>query len=184
MIEIVAWLVIALTSVILERTLANHDRGEPTAGAKAMDRVMVLATAFSLIEPLLANFVPGFGPILPISIVGLVIAVGGVVIRAWAMRTLGGRYVLTPQSQSDQHFLETRGPYGFVRHPGYSGILLQLLGMGLLLSPLVAVLANVPVVYFAWLRIKGEERILRREFEPEYQAYSLAVKWRLVKWVF
>ena len=184
MIENLAWLVIALTSVILERRFANHDRGKPTNEAKAMDRVMILATLFSLIEPLLAQFVPGFGPTLPFAVVGLVIAISGLAIRAWAMSTLGARYVLTPQSQSDHHFLETRGPYRFVRHPGYAGIILQLLGMGLLLSPLVALFANVPVIFFAALRIKGEEKILRKEFQPDYQVYSLSVRWRLAKWIF
>ncbi len=177
-ISLLAWSGVAVSSAIIETVLTNHDRRGAPAGSRAMDRVMVLMTMVALVVPLaLVEPVP-----LPIAAIGLVCALAGVGLRTWAILSLGLRYVLTPRPVSSRPVVQRRGPYALVRHPGYLGLLAQLLGMGVMLSPVAAALAMVPLVYCCTLRITGEERMLRRELS-EYARYQSDVRWKLLPWI-
>jgi protein-S-isoprenylcysteine O-methyltransferase Ste14 len=74
------------------------------------------------------------------------------------------------------HTLVTNGPYRFVRHPTYSGLLLFFLGMGLALGDWLSVMALVliPAAGIAY-RIKVEERALLAAFGEEYRVYMTKV---------
>ncbi len=81
-----------------------------------------------------------------------------------------GRNWGIPMSQKEDAELITAGPYGFVRHPIYSGIMLamfgSMLGMSLLwLLPLV--LFGIYFIYSA----RHEEELMCRQFPRRYPAY-------------
>ena len=82
--------------------------------------------------------------------------------------------------QSDRgHHLIRSGPYGFIRHPGYAGMLFGSIGGALAIG---SWLGLVPVLVFAGLilrRVVLEERFLRDHLAG-YLDYSNAVRWRLV----
>jgi Isoprenylcysteine carboxyl methyltransferase (ICMT) family len=50
--------------------------------------------------------------------------------RVWSRFSLGRYFTYTVQTSSDQPVI-TNGPYRFVRHPSYTGVLLMVLGAGL-----------------------------------------------------
>jgi protein-S-isoprenylcysteine O-methyltransferase Ste14 len=77
------------------------------------------------------------------------------------------------------HRVVSSGPYAFVRHPMYSGIMLFFLGVPLLLGSWWGVaIAPVFAVLFA-VRARIEERALI-EGLPEYADYAARVRYRLV----
>jgi methyltransferase len=82
-------------------------------------------------------------------------------IKYWAIGTLGPRWtfrVLVPPKS----VLVTDGPYRFVRHPNYIGVMGELAGFALMAHAVYAGVASV--LMFAWLiarRIRVEERALR-----------------------
>lgn len=178
------WVAAALSGAVAELALANHARYDAGYGARTIDRAMRLTIALCLGAPVIARLIPGWGSPAPAVIAGAVCTLAGLLIRAWAMRTLGRRYVLTPQAQSADHYLCSTGPYRYLRHPGYLGLLLQFLGMGAMLSPVVAIAASMPMIGVFVLRIHGEERILLREFGTDYRRYRDTVRWKLVPCVF
>ncbi len=72
----------------------------------------------------------------------------------------------------------TRGPYRLVRHPGYLGELLMILGCSIAawqLSSLAPLAAAIPLVA---LRILAEERVLSSS--AAYVKYADQVRWRLI----
>ena len=74
----------------------------------------------------------------------------------------------------------TNGPYRFVRHPTYSGLLLLFLGTGLALGDWLSVAALVllPGVGIGY-RIMVEERMLLAGLGDDYAQYRKRT-WRLV----
>jgi protein-S-isoprenylcysteine O-methyltransferase Ste14 len=66
------------------------------------------------------------------------------------------------------------GPYRVIRHPGYAGVLLSMVGLGLIIGNWVSV-AFLVVGLAAGLvyRIKVEEDALSRDLGGRYQAYAM-----------
>lgn len=183
MLDVLAWVTPAVLLAVTELVFAARGSREAPAEAVAMDHVMKAATVLSLAAPLL--LAPMIARPLPAIVgAGFAVALGGVAVRLVAMMTLRSRYRLTPQRQSSDHYLVTRGPYALVRHPGYGGILLALAGMALTAAGPVALVFVAPVAVFCVLRIAGEERLLREEFGTDFSDYCGAVRWRLVPWLY
>jgi len=168
----VAIVVLALAFIPMAfeaRLAAAHDRGLRAAGAiEPKDDVfpvmqVVYPTAFlaMALEALLRD-----------AHVDLILGAGAIVfalgkaIKYWAIATLGPRWtfrVLVPPGSG----LVQRGPYRFMHHPNYLGVMGELAGMGLMAHALVA--GPIAVVLFGAIiaaRIRVEERALARVNSP------------------
>ncbi|MGA2702435.1 MAG: isoprenylcysteine carboxylmethyltransferase family protein [Isosphaeraceae bacterium] len=77
------------------------------------------------------------------------------------------------------HRLITEGPYRFVRHPGYTGMLLSFLGSGLVLGSWWSLLPLIPVMVLILRRTTLEDRYLREHLEG-YVGYAERVRFRLL----
>lgn len=103
---------------------------------------------------------------------GLVTAATGLGIRTWAVRTLGKFFTLHVQALPD-HKVVRNGPYRFVRHPSYTGALLMLIGVPLLIDAWITAVV-FGILFCAWtiVRIRQEELVLETALGPEYTAYK------------
>jgi protein-S-isoprenylcysteine O-methyltransferase Ste14 len=108
------------------------------------------------------------------DLAGVVLCAAGVALVIASRRALG-------RSWSDlvvlknNHELIQRGPYRWMRHPLYSGMLLAILGSAITVNTRVAYLA-VPVVLFGfWVKSRQEEALLEQHFS-EYRQYRQRVK--------
>jgi protein-S-isoprenylcysteine O-methyltransferase Ste14 len=108
----------------------------------------------------------------PLFILGLVLMAAGVFLRQWAILALGRFFTVDVRVHSDQTVVQ-RGPYRWVRHPSYSGLLIFFVGVGLALSNWLSliVLAVVPAVGLL-LRIRSEEHALIAALGDEYRRYA------------
>ncbi|HEV8669248.1 MAG TPA: isoprenylcysteine carboxylmethyltransferase family protein [Candidatus Limnocylindria bacterium] len=107
-----------------------------------------------------------------LQFIGLAIAVTSAAFAAWAMWSLGRSYGIR-LDVFEGHSLKTDGPYRFVRHPMYLGIVLFHLGASLALqSPLLLGATALYVVPFTAIRIGAEERVLRDAFGERYLRYA------------
>ncbi|HKY50466.1 MAG TPA: isoprenylcysteine carboxylmethyltransferase family protein, partial [Candidatus Limnocylindria bacterium] len=71
------------------------------------------------------------------------------------------------------HMLKTDGPYAFVRHPMYLGIILFHIGASLALaSPLLLAMTALIIVPFTAIRLVAEEKVLRHAFGERYVRYA------------
>jgi protein-S-isoprenylcysteine O-methyltransferase Ste14 len=109
-----------------------------------------------------------------VALIGL-----GIALRQWAVWTLGRYFTVVIRVTADQSVIE-KGPYRWVRHPSYTGLLLTLLGLGAALSNWFSVLALVILPVFGIVyRIRVEERELLRRLGESYRRYAARRK-RLV----
>ena len=92
---------------------------------------------------------------------GTAIFVLGKAVKVWAIATLGERWtykvLILPGAP-----LVADGPYRFIRHPNYVGVVGELIGMALITGARVT--GPLGVLFFSWLllrRIRAEDRALR-----------------------
>lgn len=111
------------------------------------------------------------GPLMMWQVSGLFLFVIGMLMRHRAVIWLGD-YFRTKVTLLDDHRLVTDGPYARVRHPSYTGVLLNTVGFGLATGNGVALIAFalLPMAALAY-RITVEEKALAEHFGPEWQAY-------------
>lgn len=109
----------------------------------------------------------------------LLVFATGLALRAWSIRVLG-RWFTVDVATSDDHELVARGPYAFVRHPSYTGVLLCFAGWAATFEHAVSAAAVfAPFACALLYRIHVEERVLAQRFGPEWAAYAARTK-RLV----
>ncbi len=108
------------------------------------------------------------------------ISVIGVGVAVWARVHLGRNWSPRP-AVKEQHELVTSGPYAYVRHPIYTGLILMAFGTALTGSIWgIGVLVAASLVFIS--RIGREEKIMRELFPNEYPEYRKRTK-RLVPFV-
>jgi protein-S-isoprenylcysteine O-methyltransferase Ste14 len=113
--------------------------------------------------------------------VGLGLFVLGLALAIWARLYLGRNWGM-PMTQKAEPELVRTGPYRYVRHPIYSGIILGMVGTAVAVSLywLVAVVALG--AYFTW-SAHVEERNMTKLFPEAYPAYKHSTK-MLVPFIF
>ncbi len=106
---------------------------------------------------------------------GLVICAAGLLLVIVSRRALGRNWSdLVALKQ--HHELIERGPYRWVRHPLYSGVLLGLLGAALTVGTAIA---YGVAAFCAWglvVKSRQEEKLLAQGFPAAYPAYRRRVK--------
>jgi protein-S-isoprenylcysteine O-methyltransferase Ste14 len=113
---------------------------------------------------------------------GIVLIVIGIIVRQWAIFTLGRFFTLTIGIQKNQKVVDY-GPYRFIRHPSYLGLLIVLLGIGAALQSWEGVLAIVVISGLAiGYRIHIEEKVMVSELGEDYIKYMKRTK-RLIPFV-
>ncbi|MGE5248680.1 MAG: methyltransferase family protein [Bacteroidota bacterium] len=120
------------------------------------------------------------GAILPrlpgMQIAGMVLVILGATLGIWARSALRGMYSGHVQVTAEQ-VLMIRGPYGLVRHPGYTGFLLAALGIAIGYSSLAGLVAIVVLLGPALAyRIGVEETLLESRFGDPYRLYQGRVR--------
>lgn len=113
-----------------------------------------------------------------IQYLGLMLIPAGLVLREWAIIKLGRFFSRTVQVEWD-HKIITDGPYRWIRHPSYTGMILIYLGIALAIGTWVGVLVTLGLVLSATVyRISVEEKVLLEAFGTTYRDYMKRT-WRL-----
>jgi protein-S-isoprenylcysteine O-methyltransferase Ste14 len=176
----IAWL---LYWLVAARAVKTTRWREPISSG-LLHRVPLILAALLLLGgrllpfPLRERFLPQTSawPVL-----GLVMLVAGLGFAVWARRHLGPNWSGTVTLKEDHALIRT-GPYNYVRHPIYSGILLALLGTAVVIGEWRGVLALALAFTGLAYKSKVEEGRMREIF-PEYDQYCRE-RAALIPWVF
>jgi protein-S-isoprenylcysteine O-methyltransferase Ste14 len=109
-----------------------------------------------------------------IFFVGFLFAVAGLLFTVWARRHLAANWSADVTIKAG-HQLITSGPYAWVRHPIYSGLLLGFAGSAVALGQRRGIVAVVVVGLALWRKLRIEERGMRQLFGERYTAYAQRV---------
>jgi protein-S-isoprenylcysteine O-methyltransferase Ste14 len=113
-----------------------------------------------------------------IQYLGLLMIPAGLALREWAIIKLGRFFSRTVQLEAG-HEIITDGPYRWIRHPSYTGMILIYLGIALAIGTWLGVFITVGLMLGASMyRISIEEKVLIEAFGTAYQDYMKST-WRL-----
>lgn len=114
--------------------------------------------------------------------IGIAMMWGGIALRLWSFRTLGSYFTFRVMTSPEQAVIST-GPYHYLRHPGYLGVVTILVGLGATYANWLS-LAALGLVPIAGIisRIRVEEAALTRTLGNAYTSYAASHK-RLIPFV-
>jgi protein-S-isoprenylcysteine O-methyltransferase Ste14 len=113
---------------------------------------------------------------------GLLFIVVGLLMREWAIVKLGQFFSRTVQIKSE-HQLITDGPYRWLRHPAYTGMIFIYLGIALAIGTWLGAVITTGLMLAAILyRIRVEEQVLIEKFGDEYRDYMKRTWGLLPRW--
>jgi protein-S-isoprenylcysteine O-methyltransferase Ste14 len=127
----------------------------------------VLLATRRFVPPSLAERCVPLSPM--IDAVGILLVLAGLGFAIWARWYLGSNWSAAV-TLKDQHTLIRTGPYRYVRHPIYSGILLAICGSAAIIGEGRAALAVLLAFLGLFYKSRIEEKVMRERF-PEYDAY-------------
>ncbi len=160
------------------------ERLAPPAGAKFWDKViMSMLRLMQLVRYILAGLDLRYGwsgsfP-LAAQITALIVCFLSYGLLAWAMAS-NAFFSQIVRIQSDRgHVVIAGGPYRYVRHPGYVGMIVFELAMATLLASWWALLASALCAILLILRTALEDNTLQAELTG-YSSYAHKVRYRLL----
>ena len=109
-----------------------------------------------------------------LAAIGAVLFACGIALAVWARLNLGRNWGM-PMTQRAEPELITSGPYRFVRHPIYSGLLMAMLGTAFVNNLFGLIVVAVLVAYFFYSGTV-EERNLTATFPKAYPEYKSRTK--------
>lgn len=134
--------------------------------------------------PMLLAYVLAFSPLLWVGVlgqpwvprnsteqlVGAAVTVAGVAFAIWARLSIGRNWsgVVTVK---EEHELIRRGPYAWIRHPIYTGLIAAMIGTALVIDRWACVLATFILATSFVFKSRIEEQFMRRTFGPDYEEY-------------
>jgi protein-S-isoprenylcysteine O-methyltransferase Ste14 len=116
-----------------------------------------------------------------LTAVGLAVFFLGLAIAVWARLHIGSNWG-TPMARKDEPDLVTSGPYRWVRHPIYSGLILAVTGIALAVS-LWGLIAVALLAGFFVYSATREEAYLTELFPDSYPVYRRSTK-MLIPFIF
>jgi protein-S-isoprenylcysteine O-methyltransferase Ste14 len=141
---------------------------------------MAISISFPLVIAAGLDHRYGWSPAFPLwlNIIGFILIAVGYAFGVWAF--IENRFfssVVRIQTERGHVVCDT-GPYRIVRHPGYAGNILPLLGIVLALGSVWTVIPAVVALVIAIVRTALEDRTLQEEL-PGYREYAHRVRYRL-----
>jgi protein-S-isoprenylcysteine O-methyltransferase len=158
--------------------------GAPTRRAGRSSAGLILVAIFTALVSLRLYDSLGWATLPAADIeLGLLLMLVGIALRQWAIAVLG-RFFSPRVRVLEEHRVVEAGPYRWVRHPSYTGLILTMAGAGLAGGSWEGLLTMLLLAALAlgW-RIRVEERFLLEQLGPAYAAYAARTK-RLLPFLF
>jgi protein-S-isoprenylcysteine O-methyltransferase Ste14 len=181
---------VGLTALTIYQEVSNPELAEersefkPREGVQTWDVILSAVARVSLLGSyVVAGLDVRFGwkPEIPLAVQIAAFALGlvGAGLIAWAMAANRYAAVYARIQQERGHAVATTGPYRFVRHPFYVGVITFALMLPLALgSPWALIPGGLAALLFV-VKTAAEDRMLRAGL-PGYAEYTQRVRYRLL----
>lgn len=174
---LVIWMKKRTPGLLAERTKRKKD-------AKSWDKIFM---AFYSIFLIVILILPGLDAVrfrwsdIPVivKIIAFMGYIPGFAIVFWAMRENAFLSDVVRIQKDRGHTVCTTGPYKYVRHPMYVGVILIMFCFPLSLGSLYTLIPAVIIMVLFLIRTALEDKTLKEEL-PGYKEYSQKVRYRLI----
>ncbi|KLU21442.1 hypothetical protein EOS_35975 [Caballeronia mineralivorans PML1(12)] len=102
--------------------------------------------------------------------IGALLTAAGLLFTVWARVYLGGNWSALV-TLKENHELIRGGPYRFVRHPVYAGLIVSFVGSAIACGEWRGVLAVLLACGALWFKLRREECWLEEQFGEAYRRY-------------
>lgn len=186
-VTLVCWIALSIVLAVGNPELLNQ-RGQrikqATAGTKKWDLVILsIYFVLILVQPLVAGLDWRYnlsGPVSPlVYVLGNGLVMLGFALLTWSMVVNRFFEPSVRIQESRGHQVITGGPFRYVRHPGYAGVILQFLGLPIALGAWIALIPGVIGTVLFIIRTALEDRTLLEEL-PGYPEYARQTRYRLI----
>jgi len=109
------------------------------------------------------------------ALFGAALTIAGVLLCFWARAILGRNWSGTVTIKQN-HELILRGPYSFVRHPIYTGLLAGMLGTAIVFGLARCFVGVLIIGVSLWIKSQIEERFMVQQFGEKYLQYRRQVR--------
>ena len=185
-----AWIVLLLGAFLLLINLILlpaeliEERGKKKENVKKWDKML---TSINIIPTILMYVFSGLdhrfnwtGDVnTNINIIGLVLIFSGSMIFTWSMVSNKFFSTMVILQTDRQHMVATKGPYKYVRHPGYVGYIIFTLATPIALGTFWGLVFSGITGILLIVRTALEDDTLKKEL-PGYVEYTENVKYRLI----
>jgi protein-S-isoprenylcysteine O-methyltransferase Ste14 len=110
-----------------------------------------------------------------------ILCIAGLAFCVWARAALGRNWSGTITLKEGHELIE-RGPYRFVRHPIYTGLLAMFLATAITFGHLGGIVAVMLAFASCWIKLCEEEKLMLQQFPDQYRSYQQRVK-RIIPFV-
>ncbi len=166
--------------VIMNPELFNV-RGEKPENVEKFDKIFfffyfITGLAYVIVSGLDERFSWTAVP-LSLTILGSIVFILSFLFVTWAM-VVNRHFEITVRIQEDRkHRVIQKGPYAFIRHPGYSASVFIFLGVPLILDSYWAFIPGVIAIAVLFWRTGKEDKVLKSGLEG-YLSYTEKVRYR------
>lgn len=166
---LISWVAASFWSGRTQRRVARLETWTYRAGMIAGGTLLIPWTASALAEKRLWEV--GYDG--AYALAGVMSA--GLLLTWWARIHLG-RLWSSAITRKESHRIVDTGPYAFVRHPIYTGLIIALLATAGAEATVTALLGAALIIFGLWLKARSEERFLMVELGPDaYGSYCRRV---------
>jgi protein-S-isoprenylcysteine O-methyltransferase Ste14 len=169
--------------------MAERQNMEKAQSAKAWDKVLAPLMALSVSFPMVIvaglDHRFGWSPVFPLWLIvlGFLLISLGYAFASWALAENRFFSSVVRIQVERGHVVCDSGPYRIVRHPGYAGNILALLGIVLALSSMWTLIPAAVALVIAVIRTALEDQTLQDEL-PGYRDYAQRVRYRLIPGIY
>lgn len=169
--------------------LADRQSIENIRNAKAWDKLLAPLMALSIGFPMVIvaglDHRYGWSPVFPLwlVVIGFILITLGYAFAAWALAENRFFYSVVLIQTDRGHAVCDTGPYRIVRHPGYAGNILPLLGIVLALGSVWTLIPAAVALIITVIRTALEDQTLQEEL-PGYREYAQRVRFRLIPGIY
>ncbi len=182
----IAFVITLLIWAVPEVWLLFRDRKLSPMGTKTNGKIMYYFSFIAILACLLlAKYNSLTIPITQDSrlLIGILIIWGGLLIRWWAMYSLGKYFTVVVTVKAGQKLIKN-GLYKYIRHPSYTGSLLVGIGLGFGLGNWIGLAVMLILPYISYLlRAVVEEQVMVASFGNGYLIYMSQTS-RFVPFIF
>ena len=178
------WIVLSAVLARVNPGLLNERGNRTKGGSKRWDIILLAIYAvIQLVQPFVAGLDHRYGwsgkAGAVVYVAGYAAIVSGFALLTWSMAA-NRFFEGTVRLQTDRgQTVETGGQYEFVRHPGYTAVILLLIGVALAAGSWAALLVGLIGIVTFIVRTKWEDDALQTEL-PGYATFTQQTRYRLV----